>query len=165
MTQNPAQTKEMVAVFDSKNAFEAAAAALLDAGFEESDLSILSTHDAYTSVLEKTDEKQSLFLSLFARAKYEMPLVASGLIAMTEGPAGAAIAALVAAGVGGVATKRVLDEVTSVPDSNDFVRALEAGSLILWVAVSSDEKKADAEKILKKHQGKNIHLHNGSVSA
>ncbi|MCK5296972.1 MAG: hypothetical protein KAJ75_08790 [Alphaproteobacteria bacterium] len=154
-------TREAVGVFSDKQKLENAIKALQEAGFEHSDLSILSSHETIDS-LNPESETQNFLMSLFARTKYEMPLVASGLIAMTAGPTGAVIAALVAAGVGGIAVKRILDEITSTPDSDDFVRALEAGSLILWIAVKDLLKEGKAKKLLEKHGATNIHIHKSS---
>ena len=46
----------------------------------------------------------------------------------------ATLAALIGAAVGGMAVKEVLEEVSSAPHTVDFKRALDAGSIILWVA-------------------------------
>ena len=69
-------TREAVGVFSDKQKLENAIKALQEAGFEHSDLSILSSHETIDS-LNPESETQNFLMSLFARTKYEMPLVAS----------------------------------------------------------------------------------------
>jgi hypothetical protein len=95
---------------------------------------------------------------LVGELKYEGPLVAAGLIALAAGPVGAAVAGLVAAGVGGAAAKELLDEISAIPDSEDFARALAAGSVILWVAVTDQAQIDTAKSVLAAAGAANIHL-------
>jgi hypothetical protein len=69
------------------------------------------------------------------------------------------IAGSIAAGVGAAAVKELVEEVTSAPDSGEFARALEAGSVILWVAVSDEGQENLAKEILASHQAANIHIY------
>ena len=56
------------------------------------------------------------------------PLGAAGLIALSSGTIGAAIAGLVAAGVTGVALRELLDDIKATPHTEAFAKALEGGA-------------------------------------
>jgi hypothetical protein len=149
----------MVGVFASRAGFESAVKALLAAGFERADLSVLSTHDSLDAASPEARDWRQHLTGLVGEAKYEGPLVAAGLIALAAGPTGAVIAGLVAAGVGAAALKELVEEVTSAPDTKGFARAIEAGSIILWVLAPDALKEGRATAILKEHGAQNIHLH------
>ncbi|HSV29871.1 MAG TPA: hypothetical protein VLL76_09930, partial [Candidatus Omnitrophota bacterium] len=81
-----------------------------------------------------------------------------GMIALFAGPVGASAAALVAAGVGGMAAKELLDEISAIPESDDFARALAAGSVILWVIVRDQLQEERAKAVLVEKGGANVHV-------
>ncbi|CAA7617539.1 Cysteine synthase [Magnetospirillum sp. LM-5] len=150
--------REVVGTFASRESFEAAVAALLQAGFSRGALSVLSSHDSLELVQgHQSKPWREALVALAGEIKYEGPLVAAGLIALAAGPVGAALAALVAAGVGGVAAKEFLDEISAVPDSADFARALEAGSIILWVLVADQLEEEKAKRALDGVGAANLH--------
>lgn len=153
-----APVREVVGVVSTREQLKSAVEALLKAGFEHSDLSVLSSHDSIEAVGEEGRPWRDALVALLGDIKYEGPLVTAGLIALAAGPVGAAIAAVVAAGVSGVAAKELLDEVTSVPDSEEFARALEAGSIIVWVAAPDALKEGKAKAILSQIGATNVHL-------
>jgi len=64
----------------------------------------------------------------------------------------------VAAGVGGVAFKELLDEISAIPDSDDFARALAAGSVILWVMVRDRPEEERAKAVLLESEAQNVHV-------
>ncbi|MGE5501033.1 MAG: hypothetical protein ACM3W4_03810 [Ignavibacteriales bacterium] len=153
-----ANTREMVATFADRAAFEAAVEALVRAGFSRADLSVLSSHQSIDAAGREGRSWRDALAGLVGELKYEGPLVAAGLIALAAGPVGAAIAGLVAAGVGGAAVKELLDEVSALPDSEDFARALAAGAVILWVMVRDDAEVERAKALLVAAGGTNVHL-------
>lgn len=155
--------REVVGTFADRSHFEAAVSALLAEGFGRDQLSVLASHDSL-EVTEggpadaKSRKWRDGLVALVGEMKFEGPLVAAGLIALAAGPVGAVIAGLVAAGVGGAALKELLDEVSSIPDSGDFVRALAAGSVILWVSADSTAEEDKARALLADAGGANIHI-------
>lgn len=155
--QNP--SPELVGLLSDRASFEATVKALLDAGFAREDLSVLSNHDSIDTVGSSGNSLKDTLTALVGELKYEGPLVASGAIYLVSGPMAGTIAALIAAAVGSVAVKEVVEEVTSTPDSEDFARAVEAGSIILWVRVPDDAVQAKAEAILKANGADNVHVH------
>lgn len=155
--QNP--SPELVGLLSDRASFEATVKALLDAGFAREDLSVLSNHDSIDTVGSSGNSLKDTLTALVGELKYEGPLVASGAIYLAGGPMAGTIAALIAAAVGSVAVKEVVEEVTSTPDSEDFARAVEAGSIILWVRVPDDAVQAKAEAILKANGADNVHVH------
>ncbi len=150
--------REMVGLFADREHFQTAVKALVKAGFERSQLSVLSSHQSLDAASGKQTSWRESLIGLVGELKYEGPLVAAGLIALAAGPVGAVIAGSIAAGVGAAAVKELVEDVTSAPDSGEFARALEAGSVILWVAVSDAAKEKLAQEILSAHQASNIHI-------
>jgi hypothetical protein len=154
--------RELVGILADRTQFEKAVDGLAAAGFSRADLSVLSSHDSIDAAGREPKSWRSSLVALLGELRYEGPLVAAGLIALAAGPVGAIIATAVAAGVGGVAVKELLDEVTSVPDSEDFARALAAGSIILWVCVDNEAQELKARGILTGAGATNIHIHERS---
>jgi len=159
----PNQTKkpvrEVVGILADRTQFEKAVEGLTQAGFTRADLSVLSSHDSIDAAGREPKSWRNALVGLLGEIKYEGPLVAAGLIALAAGPVGAVVAATVAAGVGGAALKELLDEVTSASDTEDFARALAAGSIILWVAVEDERQELRAQQVLTEVGATNIHLH------
>ncbi|CAA7619234.1 conserved hypothetical protein [Candidatus Terasakiella magnetica] len=153
-----AALREAVGTFADRSHFEAAVSALREAGFDRDRLSVLTSHDSLEVAGLKGSKWRDAITGLVGEMKFEGPLVAAGLIALAAGPVGAVIAGLIAAGVGGVALKEVLDEVAAIPDSQDFARALAAGSVILWVSVENTDEESRAKALLARTGGANIHI-------
>ncbi|MCC9621172.1 general stress protein [Thalassospira sp. MA62] len=159
--QDTKQVPELVGLFETKESFDAAVRELRDAGFARTDLSVLSSHESIDVAGSDGRSWSDVFTALVGETKYEVPLVASGAIALFGGAATAAVALAVGAGVGAVALSEFLDEVTSTPHTEDFARAVDAGSVIVWVRIDPDKDGAEATArgILEKHGATNIHLH------
>ncbi|MGE5478593.1 MAG: hypothetical protein ACM3Q1_18220 [Bacteroidales bacterium] len=154
-----AATREVVGTFADREHFQAAVTALLQAGFGRTDLSVLSSHESIdTAAAQPGKSWKDALVGLVGEMKYEGPLVAAGLIALAAGPVGAVIAGLVAAGVGGVAAKELLDEVAALPDSEQFAKALAAGSVVLWVSVADAAAEQRAKTILHETGAQNLHV-------
>ena len=148
---------EIVGVFADRDQFDHAVAALLAAGFERSDLSVLASHDSLEAAGRPGKPWRETMLALAGELKYEGPLVASGAIFLAGGPVAATIAAVIGAAVGSVALKDLLEEVTAQPHTEDFARSLEAGSVILWVRTPDPERRERAKSILESNGGGNVH--------
>ncbi len=151
--------REVVGTFSDRDHFMAAVDALTHAGFTRSDLSVLSSHDSLDVTVGREGKPwRDVLTAVAGDAKYEWPLVTAGIIALFAGPVAAAAAALVAAGVGGAAAKELLDEISTIPDSDDFGRALAAGSVILWVIVRDQLEEEKARAALQSAGAANIHV-------
>jgi len=152
-------TREVVGLFAERTAFEAAIGDLMDAGFERSDLSVLSSHESIDAAGSPGKPWSDALTAMVGELKFEAPLVASGAIFLVGGPMAASVAGIIGAATGVVAAKEVLESVTSTPHTEDFARSLEAGSVILWVRASSPEKEATAQQILQDNDAWNVHVH------
>jgi len=151
--------REVVGLFADRTAFEKALQTLLAAGFTRSDLSVLSSHESLDVAAASGRDWRTVLTGLVGEVKYEGPLVAAGLIALAAGPVGAAIAGLLAAGIGTIAAGEFWAEITARPHSEHFARALDAGSIILWVLAPDDATEAKAKELLTQAGGANIHSH------
>jgi len=147
--------REVVGILSSRPDFDTAVKALLQAGFDRSDLSVLSSHDSLDAA-GAGSWKDSL-VSLLGELKYEGPLVTAGLIAIAAGPVGAVLGGLIAAGVGGAAAKELLDDLTARPHAAEFASALAAGNVLLWVQVTDAASEARAQAILQAASATNVH--------
>jgi hypothetical protein len=150
--------REVVATFADREHVMAAVEALTRAGFTRADISVLSSHDSLDMAVGREGKAWGDVMTAIAGdAKYEWPLVTAGIIALFAGPMAATAAALVAAGLGGAAVKELLDEISAIPDSEDFARALAAGSVILWVIVRDQLQEEKARAALAEASGANVH--------
>jgi hypothetical protein len=149
---------EVVGVIASEADFRAAVAALLAQGFVRADLSVLASHDSIDAAGKPASSWRDASVALLGDLRYEVPLVASGAVLLAGGPVAATIAAVIGATVGGVAVKDVLEEVTAKPHTEEFARAVDAGSLILWVNVTGEGELQRAERLLKEHGAINVHI-------
>jgi hypothetical protein len=150
--------REVIGLFADRDNFEAAIAALMEAGFDRADLSVLSSHESIDAAGKPGKPWRDVMTAMVGEIKYEVPLVASGGIFLAGGPVAATIAGIIGAAVGGVAIKEVLEEVTAKPHTEDFARSLEAGSVILWVRAADSDREAAAADILESNGGYNIHV-------
>ncbi len=153
-----ASRREVVGIFKVRKDFEAAVAALKAAGFERADLSVLSSHESIDAAGEADEPWKDALTALVGELKYEGPLVASGAVLLAGGPTAAAIAVVIGAATAGVAALQVLEEVTDKPQTEDFVRSLKAGSVILWVTAADAAREERAAAILSDHGAANIHV-------
>jgi hypothetical protein len=151
-------TREAVGVFAERESFQAAVADLKSAGFDHADLSVLATHEAIEAAGTQKESWREVFNAFVNEVRYEHPLFASGMIFLAGGPVTATIAGIIAAAVGTLAVKDVIDEVVARPHTEQFTEAVEAGSAILWVRCASAERERDAMAILKKNGATSVHL-------
>lgn len=87
------------------------------------------------------------------------PLTLAGFVLVSGGAVAAALAALVGAGLGGVAIKEVLDRYTANRHSSEFAAALQAGAVLLWVRCADTALEATAVRLLTEAGGRNVHVH------
>lgn len=158
-TPSALSTCEVVGLFAERDPFEAAIKALNEAGFERSDLSLLSSHESLDAAGAPGKPWRDVMTALVGELKFEAPLVASGAIFLAGGPMAAAVAGIIGATTGVIAAKEVIEGVTSSPHTEDFARSLEAGSVILWVRAETPERAEEATRILNDNGAGNVHIH------
>jgi hypothetical protein len=149
--------REAVASFANRADFDRAVTGLKAAGFEPSDISVLGSHDSLAAAGDKDEEKGAA--GLIAELKYLGPLTVAGIIMLSGGPVAATLAAVVGAGLGGAAIKELLDGYFAPSHKDEFVAALEAGALLLWVRVDDPAMEQVALRILAQSGGRNPHMH------
>jgi len=159
----PQAIREAVASFASRAELRAAVGQLLAAGFKPEDLSVLASHDSLEVAGELPGYRgkpgASLFAGLTDEVSFLAPLTVAGFALVSGGPVAVALAALVSAGLGGAALKELLDYHTANQHSAEFAAALEAGAVLLWVAIADPAGERAALGILEKAGGRNAHLH------
>ncbi|MDR3440400.1 hypothetical protein [Telmatospirillum sp.] len=164
-TQANIYRREVVGVFANRDDFDKTVAALLADGFSRSDLSVLASHDSLEAAGTDADARswKSRLVGLLGELKYEGPLVTAGFIAIATGSVGAVIATLIAAGVGGVAIKELMDEVTARPHAAEFAKALADGSILLWVDTPNPADESKVKALLASLGATNIHTNERSA--
>jgi len=155
--------REAVASFPDREHFRSAVSALLAAGFERSDLSVLASHDSLAVADDAAGTpKDVLRAGLSDEIKYIAPLTVAGIIVLSGGPIAIGLAALVGAGLGGAALKELFDDYTAVHHSEDFAAALKAGAALLWVRCGDSDRELAATRILEQAGGQQVHVHGRS---
>lgn len=156
---------EVVGRFAAREPFMAAVEELLAAGFVQSDLSVLDTHEAIGAAGTPGEAWQQALAGLAGEVRYVGPITAAGLIAIATGPVGAAVAAVVGAGVTGVAAAELLETMRATPHTESFARALEAGAVLLWVRAPNAARQEQARSILARHGADDVHIHTRAKKA
>jgi hypothetical protein len=155
--------REAVGSFPDREHFRNAVAALLAAGFERSDLSILASHDSLAVAEEDAGTSKGILAAgLTDEIKYVAPLTVAGIIVLSGGPIAIAVAGLVGAGLGGAALKELFDDYTAAHHSEDFAAALKAGAALLWVRCCDPDRELVATRILEEAGGRHVHVHGRS---
>lgn len=149
------QIREAVASFPDRAHFRSAVSALLAAGFEPTDLSVLATHQPLGAADRSPGD---LLAGITAEARYIGPLTVAGFSLVSGGPIGAALAGVVAAGISGTAVFEFLEDYAAAPHRAEFAAALKAGAVLLWVRCADPELELRATRILEESGGRNVHV-------
>jgi len=149
--------REAVASFPDREHFRNAISALLAAGFEASDLSVLASHQPLAAAEEGRGDLVAAGLT--DEIKYIGPLTVAGIVLISGGPIAATVAALVGAGLGGAALKELFDDWAASPHREEFAGALGAGAVLLWVRCADSELELRALRILEEAGGRRVHIH------
>lgn len=149
--------REAVASFPDREHFRRAVSALLAAGFDQTDLSVLASHQSLAVADDESDKLTAAGLT--EELKYIGPLTIAGFTLLSGGPIAATAAALVAAGLGGAALKEIFDDYTAPPHRDEFTAALHAGAVLLWVRCADPDLEARALRILEESGGRHVHIH------
>lgn len=154
-----APVTEVVGRFAEREPLKQAIEALLVAGFERTDLSVLDSHDALSAAEAPDESWRRTLAGLVGEAKYLEPITAAGLILLASGAIGAAVAGAIAAGLGGMALYELLGEIRATPHTREFATALEHGAVLLWAHAESAERQRTAQDILTRAGAADIHTH------
>ncbi len=157
--------REAVGSFPDREHFRNAVSALLAAGFERSDLSVLASHDSLAVAEDDAGTGRGILAAgLTGEIKYVAPLTVAGIIVLSGGEIALAVAALVGAGLGGAALKELFDNYTAAHHSENFAAALKAGDALLWVRCGDSDRELVATRILEEAGGRHVHVHGRPLS-
>jgi len=184
--QDEAEVREAVGVFQTVEALQGAIDELLSSGFDRADLSLLASVHA---VEEKLGDKSFRRVELednpaAPRTEYVSPdaigtaegglisglmylsaVATAGVIALSGGPLTAmVVGAAVAGGAGGLIGAGLADLVGH-QRAGYFQRQLDRGGLLLWVRTWNPDQEARATDVLKRHSGKDVHVHGLPVAS
>jgi hypothetical protein len=182
LTDEKEFVREAVANFATAEDLEAAIAELQSSGFDRAELSLLASEKAveeklghrYRKVTELEDDPsvpRTHYVSeasigaaqgaLIGTPLYLAAVATYGAIVVSGGTLAAALgAAALAAGAGGL-VGGVLAKLVGNHHAQHLQNELEHGGLLLWVRTwdAADEERAVA--ILKRHSGRDVHIHGG----
>jgi|HubBroStandDraft_1064217.scaffolds.fasta_scaffold00015_30 hypothetical protein len=154
------QTRELVAQFADAAGFEQAVAALLAAGFERTDLSVLATHDSLEVAGDLAGYRRDPAGSVEAGLAGEAPLIGSialaGVLLLAAGPVGVAGAAVVATAAGVLALRPFFAELVEGKHAEGFARAIEAHRILLWVRTGTGAEVERAAALLEGAGGSGV---------
>lgn len=169
--------REAVAVIEDIESLEAAVEELKEAGFAESDLSLLAGHATverklgrmYTRVEELEDEPDVPRTAFVSTRKVEerekmmvgsmttLPtLIAAGTIVAS---AGAVAAAIAGTAVTGALIGNVLARWMDKRHAQWLEEQLERGGILLWVRTADEARERQALAILIRHATHDVHIH------
>ena len=152
--------REAVASFADREHLRDAVAQLREAGFEQSAISVLASHESLEAVGERAAGPTGLLPEGIAdELAYIGPLTVAGIIVLSAGPIAAAVAALVGVGIGGAALKEFFDRYTAADHGADYEAALRAGAVLLWVRCEDPQRELRATRILEESGGRHVHVH------
>jgi hypothetical protein len=149
--------REAVASFPDRAHFRRAISALLAAGFDQTDLSVLASHQPLAVADDERDKLTAAGLT--EELKYIGPLTVAGIVLLSGGPIAVTVAALVGAGLGGAALKEIFDDYTAPPHRDEFAAALHAGAVLLWARCADPDLETRALRILEESGGGHVHIH------
>ena len=177
--QKPA-VREAVGVFDGAGALQAAIDALLSSGFHRSQLSLLASEaeiqsqlgERYRKVTELADDPsipRAAYVSREAIGDGQGALigalayVGAGIVMGPIAAAGGTLAAIATAaalgGGAGGAFGTWLARLLGQHHAERIEEHLRRGGLLLWVRTWDREEEETALHVLKRHAGRDVHLH------
>lgn len=182
MSRNPIEETrtEVVGVFDDADSFQRAIDALLTAGFDRAEISLLAGEHvvegklghAFRKVTDLEDDAsvpRAAYVSTETRGDAEGGLIgglvyigavaAAGAIVATGGTLAAAIGAASMAGGAGALIGSVLADLVGRRHAQYLQEQLDRGGLLLWVRTWNDENEQRAMQILSRHSAHDVHAH------
>jgi hypothetical protein len=179
-TRNQSTVREAVGVFGDQNSYQNAIDELLLSGFSRPDLSFLASEHTvkkklgheYEKVKDAEDDpkiprkayvaKESIGDaegSLFGGLLYIGAMAATGIVVASGGTMAAALTAAVLAGGTGGVIGGYLAHLVGKHHADLLQEQLDHGGLLLWVNLRDKNHETRAIEILKKHSGKDVHVH------
>jgi outer membrane lipoprotein SlyB len=181
-----ATSRETVGVFHDPDALQEAIDELHGSGFDRAELSLLAGEHAveeklghrYRKVAELEDDPRvprTAYVSLesigdaegglIGGLMYIGAVVAGGAAVASGGTlAGAFLAAAMAGSAGGLFGS-ALAKLIDYHHADYLQRQLDKGGLVLWVHVRDPEHEQRAKRILERHSGEDVHVHDLSAEA
>lgn len=165
--------REIVAVFATSEALEAAVFELETHGLDRAAFSLLASEHAverklgrrYRRIEEMEDEPgapHETFFSKVSRIEAEFGLAPAlgflAAVAVGLGSATVTLPILIAAGTGATAGA-ALGRLIHTHHAQQLREQLERGGILLWVSVRSPEEEAKTAAILKAHGAHDVHAH------
>ncbi|MEQ8347790.1 MAG: hypothetical protein RIB84_14825 [Sneathiellaceae bacterium] len=172
--------REAVAVFTREATLQAAIDELLQSGFDRAELSLLASEATvrktlghrYARVAELEDEAvvpRTAYVAPESLAGAEGGLVgallyvgataAAGAVVASGGTLAAAIVAAVAVGGSGGFIGAILASWLDDRHAQEIEHQLNHGGLLLWVRTTDAEREGRAVEILRRHAGRDVHVH------
>ncbi|TVQ29056.1 MAG: hypothetical protein EA356_17605 [Geminicoccaceae bacterium] len=169
--------QEAVAVFEEVVDLDEAVQALLDAGFEEADLSLLADRatverklgHTYAKVDDLVDEPATPRLAyrrpadpaanegrMIGSLTWAPPLIAAGGVVASTG---IVTGLVIGAAVAGTLAASVLGHVIDRRHADWLQEQLDAGGILLWVQLKDEDMAAAALSILTRHAAHDVHVH------
>lgn len=161
--------REAVASFADQKQFREAVKRLVASGFAPPDMSILASHESLELAGGVPGYSGKPGKALLAGLTDEVgllaPLQVAGFSILGGGPIAGAVAAAVTAGLGALGLGEVIERLVSNRHAPNYVEALKAGNLLLWVRVASAAQEWQALAILGECGGANAHIVNRAEPA
>ena len=178
--------REAVGVFHDPGPLQEAIDELLSSGFDRAEISLLASeraieaklHHRYRKVAELEDDPRvprTAYVSLESIGDAEGGLigglmylgaVATGCALVASGGtlAGAFVAAAMAGGAGGLFGS-ALAKFIDYHHADYLQRQLDKGGLLLWVHARDSQHEERAKRVLERHSGEDVHVHELSAEA
>jgi hypothetical protein len=172
--------REAVGYFETADALQEAIDELMSSGFDRAELSLLAAEHAveeklghkYNKVAELEDDPKvarCCYVStesigdaegaLIGAPLYVAATAAAGVILASGGTMAAAILGAALAGGGGGLIGGILAKLVGDHHAHHLQEQLEHGGLLLWVRTWDAGHEQRAVGILKKHSGREVHVH------
>jgi hypothetical protein len=155
-----AETREVVAQFQTMSGLAEAVDTLLAGGFERTDLSMLGSHDSLEIAGDlagyRRDPGASIAAGLANQAEVLSTIALAGVLLLAVGSVGVAGAAIVATAAGALALRPFFAELTEAAHAEGLARAVEHGRILLWVRTADAAAVEHATAALKAAGGTDL---------
>ncbi len=173
-------TREAVALFNDEQLLQAAIDELLSSGFDRAELSLLGTEDALRSTFgdrfktsAELEDLEGVPRSCYCSVEslgdaqggiigglvYVGAVAATAAVTFSGVALGEIVAAVVLAGGAAGGVGAYLADLIGDARARHIAEHLKHGGLLLWVRTWTPEDEKRATEILRKHSGKDVHLH------
>jgi hypothetical protein len=155
-----AQTREVVAQFQTMSGLAEAVDTLLARGFERTDLSMLGTHDSLEVAGDlagyRRDPGASIAAGIANQAEVLGTIALAGALLLAAGPVGVAGAAIAATAAGALALRPFFAELVETAHADGLAQAVEQGRILLWVRTADAAAVERATAVLEAAGGADL---------